>query len=230
MSHRVAGVLAAAVALVATGCGSTGLVDATADRSNGKEQFTAKCGSCHTLADAGTQGRIGPNLDDAFSQSRADGYDESTIAAIVRGQIAYPVEEPVTGVPGMPADLVTGDDADDVAAYVAAVAGTGATAQPAPPSPPPSGSGTTTGEGSAGGGTEEGKQVFASAGCGGCHVLADAGATGNVGPNLDETRPGQELVVDRVTNGQGAMPAFRDQLSPEQIEAVAEYVSSVAGG
>ena len=61
-------------------------------------------------------------------------------------------------------------------------------------------------------------------------MLADAGATGNVGPNLDETRPGQELVVDRVTNGQGAMPAFRGQLSPEQIEAVAEYVSSVAGG
>ena len=85
MSHRVAGVLAAAVALVATGCGSTGLVDATADRSNGKEQFTAKCGSCHTLADAGTQGRIGPNLDDAFVQSRADGYDESTIAAIGTG-------------------------------------------------------------------------------------------------------------------------------------------------
>ena len=93
------------------------------DAARGKELFKAKCGPCHTLADAGTKGVIGPNLDDAFRQSRADGLGEGTIRAVVRGQISYPIEEPTTGSPGMPADIVTGDDADAVAAYVASVAG-----------------------------------------------------------------------------------------------------------
>jgi mono/diheme cytochrome c family protein len=74
-----------------------------------------------------------------------------------------------------------------------------------------------------------GKEVFASAGCTGCHTLADAGATGNVGPNLDEAKPPHELVVDRVTNGAGPMPSFKGQLSEKQIQDVAAYVSSVAG-
>ena len=62
-----------------------------------------------------------------------------------------------------------------------------------------------------------------------CHTLADAGATGTVGPNLDEAKPSEELVVERVTNGMGAMPSFADQLSEEQITEVAAYVSAVAG-
>ena len=74
-----------------------------------------------------------------------------------------------------------------------------------------------------------GKQVFESAGCASCHTLADAGATGTVGPNLDEAKPPTTLVVDRVTNGQGAMPSFKGQLSETQIQDVAAYVSSVAG-
>jgi mono/diheme cytochrome c family protein len=77
---------------------------------------------------------------------------------------------------------------------------------------------------------ENGKEVFASAGCGGCHTLADAGATQTIGPNLDESQPDEALVVDRVTNGKGAMPAFGDQLSEQEIADVAAYVSSVAGG
>jgi mono/diheme cytochrome c family protein len=81
----------------------------------------------------------------------------------------------------------------------------------------------------AGGSTAVGKEVFASAGCGACHTLSDAGATATVGPNLDETQPSQELVVERVTNGMGAMPSFADQLSEEQITEVAAYVSAVAG-
>ncbi len=76
---------------------------------------------------------------------------------------------------------------------------------------------------------EAGRAVFLSAGCNGCHVLVDAGATGRVGPSLDGAKPSAELVVERVTNGQGAMPSFRGQLSSEQIEAVAAYVASVAG-
>jgi mono/diheme cytochrome c family protein len=74
-----------------------------------------------------------------------------------------------------------------------------------------------------------GKEVFESAGCVGCHTLADAGATGNVGPNLDEAKPSADLVVTRVTNGMGAMPPFKGQLSDKQIQDVAAYVSSVAG-
>ena len=75
-----------------------------------------------------------------------------------------------------------------------------------------------------------GKEVFLGASaCGGCHTLADAGTSGAVGPNLDETQPSEELVVDRVTNGLGGMPAFSSTLSEQQIADVAAYVSSVAG-
>ena len=74
-----------------------------------------------------------------------------------------------------------------------------------------------------------GKQVFETAGCKSCHTLKDAGATGTVGPNLDEAKPSADLVVDRVTNGKGVMPSFSGQLSAKQIADVAAYVSSVAG-
>ena len=75
-----------------------------------------------------------------------------------------------------------------------------------------------------------GKQVFATAGCKGCHTLKDAGATGNVGPNLDDAKPPLELVVDRVTNGKGVMPSFSGQLSEKQIADVAAYVVQATKG
>lgn len=75
-----------------------------------------------------------------------------------------------------------------------------------------------------------GKEIFASAGCGSCHALADAGATGAVGPSLDKSKPSYELVINRVTNGMGAMPAFAGELSEEQIRDVAAYVVSATGG
>jgi mono/diheme cytochrome c family protein len=87
----------------------------------------------------------------------------------------------------------------------------------------------TTTEPAAAGDAAAGKQVFASAGCAACHTLADAGATGSVGPNLDEAKPPASLVVERVTNGKPPMPPFKGQLSEEQIQDVAAYVSSVAG-
>ena len=80
-----------------------------------------------------------------------------------------------------------------------------------------------------GGDAAAGKQVFETAGCVSCHTLSDAGATGTVGPNLDQAQPPAELVVDRVTNGQGVMPPFKDSLSEQQIQDVAAYVSSVTG-
>jgi cytochrome c6 len=76
-----------------------------------------------------------------------------------------------------------------------------------------------------------GREVFLNSApaCGGCHTLADAEATGVIGPNLDQSQPDFALVVDRVTNGQGVMPSFSDSLTEEQIADVAAYVSSAAG-
>ncbi len=74
-----------------------------------------------------------------------------------------------------------------------------------------------------------GADVFASSGCGGCHTLAAAGADGVVGPNLDELQPDAATVATVVSNGQGSMPAF-DDLSDAEVQAVADYVASSAGG
>ena len=75
-----------------------------------------------------------------------------------------------------------------------------------------------------------GEAVYASAGCGGCHTLEAAGSSGSVGPNLDESKPDHALVVDRVTNGRGAMPAFAEQLDEQQIQDVAAYVVASTQG
>jgi mono/diheme cytochrome c family protein len=220
----------AAVAFALGGCGTGGYVEG-GSQGSGQQLFTQACGSCHVLSSAGTAGRIGPNLDDAFAQARADGMTEATFRQVVAGQIKYPIEQTSTGAPGMPGaeqtlplckdvegDAFCVDDRDEainaISTYVASVAGTGA---PPPPDGQPDGPGAA-----------DGKSIF-SANCASCHTLADAAATGAVGPNLDESKPAKALVVDRVTNGQGAMPAFEDTLSAEQIEAVSEYVASVAG-
>ncbi len=75
-----------------------------------------------------------------------------------------------------------------------------------------------------------GEMVFDSSGCGGCHALEAAGSSGAVGPNLDESQPDVSLVVARVTNGQGAMPSFSDDLSEQQIQDVAAYVVESTSG
>jgi mono/diheme cytochrome c family protein len=77
---------------------------------------------------------------------------------------------------------------------------------------------------------QAGEQVFASAGCGACHVLSAAGSTGTVGPNLDDTQPPMALALDRVTNGAGAMPAFKGELSEKQIADVAAFVVASTSG
>jgi mono/diheme cytochrome c family protein len=233
------------IVLAASGCGTVGLSGAgEGSTSSGKTLFTAKCGSCHTLADAGTKGVIGPNLDDAFLQSRADGLGESTIQSVVRGQIEYPVQEPSTGSPGMPGpdELLpecegeTGQEpkgcvadqnraAEDIAAYVASVAGKPTAGTPA------SGADTSGSSPKAGAGAgPDGEAIFAQAGCGGCHTLGAAGSSGNVGPNLDDAKPSKDLVIERVTKGMGAMPSFADTFSPDEIAAVADYVVASTGG
>ena len=109
--------LLAAALLAAAGCGgseATGLEGA--NPTVGKGLFVEKCGSCHTLADAATASQVGPNLDDALARSREEGFDQSTLFRVTLDQIDL-------AAPPMPADIVEGQDAVDVAAYVASVAG-----------------------------------------------------------------------------------------------------------
>ena len=197
MTRGGAAVLALAAFLVA-GCGTGGIVK-SGDASRGKTLFQQKCGGCHTLADAGTNGTVGPNLDDAFAGDRAQGYQQSTIEQVVADQIKLAAGQ-------MPANIVKGADVDAVAAYVA----------------------TFTGKGGTGGKLTSGKDIF-TASCGSCHTLADAGTSGKVGPNLDQLMPAFARVQKQVINGGAVMPAFKGKLTPAQIKAVAKYVSSAAG-
>lgn len=108
--------VAAAAALIAAGCAR----EQPADLANGKKLYIGEgtCGSCHALERAGTKGTQGPNLDEAFAQARRDGMNEETVEGVVVKQIANPRRNSI-----MPPDLVSGDDARDVAAYIAKVAG-----------------------------------------------------------------------------------------------------------
>ena len=217
----------AAAALLAAGCGYGGAANAGGQRpdtQSGQQLFTTSCGTCHALSAAGTSGDIGPNLDNAFAADVKQGFPQSAIENAVLDQIRLGSGELATyssgklgsfkvGTP-MPANIVKGQDAIDVAAYVASVAGQG---------------GFTTGGGFASLGTD-GAAIFKGAGCAGCHTLSAAGATGTTGPNLDQLKPSTSVVAHQVMVGGGAMPAFQGKLSPAQIQAVAKYVSSSAGG
>jgi cbb3-type cytochrome c oxidase subunit III len=221
--HRV-GVLGAglaAVALLAAGCGTGGVASAggqRADTNNGQKLFSQSCAACHTLQAAGATGTIGPNLDNAFAADRKEGYPDSSIENVVLDQIrlgsgplaTYTTSKKFTPQTPMPANLFKGQDAIDVAAYVASVAGAGGFAAA------PGNVGTS------------GEAIF-KANCSSCHTLAAAGSTGTVGPNLDQLKPAMAVVVHQVTNGGSIMPAFKGKLSPAQIQAVAKYVSSSAG-
>jgi hypothetical protein len=140
--------LVLATALTTAGCGAVSHLGAgSGSAARGKVLFQKNslpggkpgCGSCHTLADAGTKGIIGPNLDAAFLSDKCQGFDLSTLRDVVRGQIAYATSEPgvaptysgkgINAGPGtgMPQNLFEGQQAKDVATYVAKVAGKGMT-------------------------------------------------------------------------------------------------------
>jgi mono/diheme cytochrome c family protein len=87
---------------------------------------------------------------------------------------------------------------------------------------------TTTETTTANGDAEAGKEVFATAGCGGCHTLSEAGSSGSVGPRLDGMKLSFERVKVQVENGGGAMPAFKDQLTDQQIADVSAFVSQAS--
>ncbi len=207
------------LALATSGCGTT-----TADVSRGRVLFIKKCAGCHTMAQAGTSGTQGPNLDDAFAAGRAAGQRDSTIEGVVKAQVDNP--RPSTGNPAvsMPADLVTGQDLDDVAAYVGAYAGVPGAAPPQVPGGP-------------------GAQVFANNGCGGCHTLAEAKAGGKTGPNLDEALPGQtaamieQSIVDpnaKIAKGYAPNvmpPNFESLIQPDELKQLVQYLlDSTKGG
>jgi cbb3-type cytochrome c oxidase subunit III len=201
---RVALVCLAALALA--GCGTDGLTSEGADVPDGKLLFTQKCASCHTLREAQSRGTIGPNLDDAFAGPRMEGFEEDTIREVVRHQIEYAADP-------MPRNLVEGAEADAVAAYVAAVAAKPDAKVALPP----------------GAGGNDPKVLFQS-NCGSCHVLADAGTEGTVGPNLDQAKPQLQAAIRQITNGGGGMPAFEGQLTEQQIQRLAQYVVESTSG
>ncbi len=230
-------------ALMLVVLGGCTLKHPTANLATGKELFVQKCGACHTLNHAGTTGTIGPNLDDAFHQDRADGVKGTSIQGLVDYWIQYPNENKNSGAL-MPAGLYKGQDAQDVAAYVGLVAAipgqdTGQLAQ----------AGAVTGTTPA-----AGKAVFTGiGGCASCHTLAAAGATGTVGPNLDtRLRTDCALPASKKIRGAtlaecirkaivdpyaylpsgyaaGVMPNnFGTKLQPNEITALVNFLSTAA--
>jgi len=207
-----------ALAVVASGCGTT-----SADPQRGRTLFVQKCGTCHALAQAGTTAQVGPNLDHAFAAARAVGNDRDTIEGVVKAQVEYPRENNGNPAVSMPADIVTGQDLDDVAAYVGEWAGV-------PDAAPPQVAGGP------------GAQVFANNGCGGCHTFAAAESGGVTGPNLDEELPGEseaavkEMIVDpnaEIVKGYppNVMPQTYEQtLSSKELEDLVNYLLENAGG
>jgi mono/diheme cytochrome c family protein len=208
----------AALAAIASGCGTS-----TADEERGRVLFIQKCGVCHAMAQAGTTAQIGPDLDDAFAAARSAGEGSSTIEGVVESQVDNPRPSTDNPAVSMPADVVTGQDLADVAAYVAEYAGVPGAAPPTVPGGP-------------------GAQVFASSGCGGCHTLAAAKSGGTVGPNLDEALAQMsaamihQSIVDpnaRIAKGYppNVMPAtYETSLSPKELEDLVAYLVESTSG
>ena len=189
-------------ALAAAGCGALGYTSARPTRQNGKKLVRqgrdgkASCGSCHTLADAGTTGTIGPNLDAAFEQALKVGMTEGTIRQVVRGQIAYAIDDDVHRCSGHAEEPRHRRRRARRRRLRRERSGQGHAVRAAPsPSPTPAPTPTPTPEPSggshgSGGGTPAqlaaGKKVFLEAGgCGACHTLEGRRRGGTVGPKLD---------------------------------------------
>lgn len=234
---RIATLMAGALILV--GLGGCAVKHATGNQVTGKQLFASNCGSCHTLAHANTTGTVGPNLDDAFRQDRADGVKSTSIEGLVDYWIRYPNTQGA-----MPAMLVTGQDAADVAAYVGAVAAlpgqdTGALAAAVAQKVQPT--------------AAVGKQIFTGVGsCGSCHTLSAAGTTGTVGPNLNTLKAAcatpasqkargatlEKCIETAITSpyayippgySAGIMPNnFSKTLSPSQIQALVAFLSQAS--
>ena len=234
---RIATLMAAvSIAVTVGGCA---IKHPTANLVTGKKLFVTNCASCHTLAHANSTGTIGPNLDYAFQQAKIDGVKAASIQGLVSYWISFPNTQGV-----MPAGLVKGQDAQDVAAYVAGVAAvpgqdTGALAAAVAQKVAPT--------------AANGKAIFTGVGgCGSCHTLAAAGTTGTVGPNLNMLKEAcaapasqaargatlQKCIETAITDPYkyipsgyhaGIMPnTFSKTLSPSQIQALVAFLSSAS--
>ena len=211
-----------AVALLGAGVLAGCDVSEDANLDRGRALFQQKCGTCHALAQAGTSSTVGPDLDASFAQARTDGMDNDTIEGVVQTQIESPryIEEGALNYDQvyMPAELVTGQDAEDVATYVASVAGVPG-AKPPQLDPP---------------------QLFAEK-CGICHALKAAGTTSATGPDLDQALAGEDAkyieqqIVDpdsEITQGYsaGIMPQdFETTLTPEDLKGLVQYLLDNVG-
>jgi mono/diheme cytochrome c family protein len=234
---RIATLMAAAcIAVTVGGCA---LKHPTANLVTGKKLFVTHCASCHTLAHADSTGTVGPNLDDAFRQAKIDGVKATSIQGLISYWIEYPNTQGV-----MPSMLVKGQGAQDIAAYVAAVASepgqdTGALAAAVAQKVAPT--------------AANGKAIFTGVGgCGSCHTLAAAGTTGTVGPNLNTLKEACATPASQAARGStlqkcietaitdpykyipagyhsGIMPStFSKTLSPSQIQALVAFLSSAS--
>jgi mono/diheme cytochrome c family protein len=220
----LAALFAAAVAVPVGACGRD-----EPNLENGKAKFVEKCGQCHQLARAGTGGTQGPSLDAAFQTALKDGFDRDTVEGIVHKQILHPRRNSI-----MPAGLVKGEDARDVAAYVGyAVDRSGED----------EGALATAGLAQA----KTGEQIFTAAGCAGCHTFAPAGSNGNIGPNLNELKSAaakyakgqtpEEYVSESIVKPDAfivpgfsnAMPSFEGRLTDQQIQALVDYLLQSGG-
>jgi mono/diheme cytochrome c family protein len=221
-ARRAAVVALSLVALAIGGCGTS----ETGSFDRGQQLFAAKCATCHALRAAGSTAQIGPDLDAAFAQARASGMDPDTFAGVIRAQVEYPRPGNASGRSNpsvtMPADLVTGQELDDVAHYVATVAGNPAFKGPQLPNDP-------------------GAPVFAQNQCSSCHTLEAAGAMGTVGPDLDKVIPRlspsevKKQIVDpnsKITPGfpPNVMPDNFDQLiSPPDLNKLVQFLIKYSG-
>jgi len=208
----------------AAGCGAQSSAEISGDfQDRGRQIFNAKCGTCHKLAQAASQGNQGPNLDTAFAAARAAGMSEDTVKGIVLYQIYHP-RPSVEGYPAvsMPANIVTGNDAEDVAAYIARYAGVPGAKPPKAP-----------GEG-------PGAQVYANQGCGSCHIFNAAESAGVLGPNLDDYIPKmskaeikQAIVNPDATKAKGyenaVMPNRWSNLPSKELDELIAFLVDYAG-
>jgi mono/diheme cytochrome c family protein len=228
-----------AAALIVVALGGCAIKHPTSNLVTGKKLFASNCASCHTLSHANSTGTVGPNLDDAFRQDRVDGVKGTSIEGLVSYWIEYPNTQGA-----MPAMLLKGQNAQDVAAYVAHVAAipgqdsgalAAAVAQKVNPTP------------------AVGKTIFTGVGgCGGCHTLSAAATNGTVGPNLNTLKQAcatpasqqargatlQKCIETAITNPYKYLPAgykagimpntFSKTLSPSQIQALVAFLSSAA--
>ena len=224
--------LAALIVAVGSGCGTGGPAEG-GDANNGRKLFQGEgtCGGCHELKDAASVGNIGPNLDDAFRQDKAEGYEESGIQNVVLDQIRFPRKGSV-----MMPDLVEGSDAEDVAAYVAQCAA----ADPNDAQDKLECPGIVAGTG--------GEGLYTSLGCLGCHSIDGSASSGptlkGVFNSMETLTNGQKVKADeqyllesildpdkQIVKGYepGVMSAViqKGQVPQDQAQALVDYIKTL---